>query len=63
MATMVVDTYVATLRLGLPRSTVERGTIESSGCHYTRRWSWPCGCSGEIIAGSLIEICYCERHK
>jgi hypothetical protein len=59
---MVVDTSVATNRLGSPCSTVERGTIDRT-CTYVRRWNWPCGCAGEIIAGSLIEICYCERHK
>ena len=62
MLTMVVDTSIATLRLGAPRSMVERGTIEET-CTYVRRWAWPCGCEGEIIAGSLIEMRACEHHE
>jgi|GEM_PF-4541594 len=62
MPAMVTDTAVATTRLGMPRTTVERGTIDRD-CTYVRRWLWPCGCHGEIIAGTLIEIHYCDRHK
>lgn len=60
---MVVHTELATSRLGVPSSTVERGTIDKGSFFYTCRWSWPCGCSGEIIAGSLIELNYCEHHE
>lgn len=59
---MVVHTELATSRLGVPSSTVERGTIDETSFFYTCRWSWPCGCSGEIIAGSLIELACCEAH-
>jgi hypothetical protein len=58
---VVVDTSVITMRLGAPRSVVERGTVDE-GCSYVRRWSWPCGCDGEIIGGSLIAMRCCERH-
>lgn len=40
---------------------VERGTIDTA-CTYVRRWAWPCGCEGEIIGGSLIEMNCCEKH-
>jgi hypothetical protein len=60
---MVVDVDFATTRLGLPNSTVERGTISSAGLSYIRRWSWPCGCAGEIIAGTLIELRCCKLHE
>jgi hypothetical protein len=59
---MVASTDLVKMRLGAPRSTVERGTIETT-CTYVRRWSWPCGCEGEIIAGSLIEMHCCELHR
>lgn len=62
MPTMVVNTSLITTRLGTPRSTVERGTIEES-CTYVRHWAWPCGCEGEIIGGSLIEMHCCEQHR
>lgn len=62
MPTMVIDTSVVTNRLGNPRSTVERGTIERT-CTYVRRWTWPCGCEGEIIGGSLIELICCDLHR
>lgn len=62
MPTMVVDTGVATTRLGSPKSTVERGTIDRT-CTYVRRWTWPCGCEGEIIGGTLIEMSCCDRHR
>jgi hypothetical protein len=63
MAAMVVRTELAMSRLGSPQSTVERGTIEKDSFFYTCRWSWPCGCSGEIIAGSLIELRSCPAHE
>lgn len=63
MAVMVVDTSVITTRLGEPRSMVERGTVDEAVCTYVRRWSWPCGCQGEIIGGTLIELHCCERHR
>jgi hypothetical protein len=62
MPTMVVRTELVTSRLGDPASTVERGTISEDSFFYTCRWSWPCGCSGEIIAGSLIELRSCQLH-
>ena len=62
MPTMVANTAVVTTRLGSPRSTVERGTIDES-CTYVRRWTWPCGCEGEIIGGSLIDMHSCDRHR
>lgn len=61
--TMVVHTDLATARLGDPCSTVERGTIEQESFFYTCRWNWPCGCNGEIIAGSLIELHCCDSHR
>jgi hypothetical protein len=60
---MVVDVDIATTRLGLPKSTVERGTISNDGLCYIRKWNWPCGCAGEIIAGTLIELHSCELHE
>ena len=60
---MVVDTQVATARLGHPRTTVERGTVAPDWNAYVRRWSWPCGCAGEIIAGTLIELHCCDLHR
>ena len=62
MPSMVANTTAVTMRLGSPRSTVERGTIDK-GCSYVRHWSWACGCHGEIIAGSLIEMTCCELHR
>jgi hypothetical protein len=59
---MVVQAELATTRLGVPRSTVERGTVAPEGCAYVRLWSWACGCNGEIIGGSLIELHCCELH-
>jgi hypothetical protein len=59
---MVVQTATATLRLGTPLTTVECGTIEPDACSYSQRWNWPCGCAGEIICGSLIELRCCETH-
>jgi hypothetical protein len=59
---MVVRTELATSRLGQPISTVERGTISEESWLHTCRWNWPCGCSGEIIGGSLIELNCCELH-
>lgn len=59
---MVVDTGLITTRLGTPRSTVERGTVDAE-CTYIRRWSWPCGCEGEIIGGTLIEMKSCDLHR
>ena len=41
---------------------VERGTVAQDSWWHTCRWSWPCGCSGEIIAGSLIELTCCQAH-
>lgn len=58
---MVANTALVTTRLGSPRTTVERGTIDEA-CTYVRRWTWPCGCAGEIIAGSLIEMNCCKEH-
>jgi hypothetical protein len=60
---MVVHTDLATSRLGAPVSTVERGTVQERSLFYSCRWNWPCGCSGEIIAGSLIELHCCPQHK
>ncbi|HLI96543.1 MAG TPA: hypothetical protein VKT72_10710 [Candidatus Baltobacteraceae bacterium] len=59
---MVANTDAVTTRLGSPSSTVERGTIDTA-CTYVRKWRWPCGCQGEIIAGSLIDVTLCEAHK
>jgi hypothetical protein len=59
---MVANTDVVTLRLGTPWSTVERGTIDRT-CTYVRTWRWPCGCHGEIIAGSLIDLTWCDLHS
>lgn len=58
----VLHTDDATRRLGDPGSAVERGTIESTGLSYSRYWSWHCGCRGEIIAGTLIELEACALH-
>ncbi|HEV3154935.1 MAG TPA: hypothetical protein VGZ02_14095 [Candidatus Baltobacteraceae bacterium] len=60
---MVVQTATATSRLGEPQTTVERGTIEPESWTYTQRWNWPCGCAGEIICGSLIELNSCTQHE
>ena len=60
---MVVQTELVTSRLGIPQSTVERGTVENGSCSYVRRWSWACGCDGEIIAGTLIELNCCKIHS
>jgi hypothetical protein len=62
MLTMVVDWTLAEGRLGLPRSSVERGTIDETAFSYSRHCSWSCGCRGEIIAGSLIELSCCDLH-
>jgi hypothetical protein len=63
MLTMVLDLNLAEGRLGAPRNTVERGTIEETGCSYSRHCCWSCGCRGEIIAGSLIELVCCDLHS
>jgi hypothetical protein len=42
---------------------VERGTVAQDAWWHSCRWNWPCGCSGEIIAGSLIELTCCEAHS
>ncbi|HZT12384.1 MAG TPA: hypothetical protein VFA29_06265 [Candidatus Baltobacteraceae bacterium] len=59
---MVLQTAAATLRLGDPSTTTERGTIEFDQVTYSQRWNWPCGCAGEIIAGSLIDVRSCALH-
>lgn len=58
---MVVDTALATSRLGTPRSTVERGTT-SEDFGYVKRWNWACGCSGEFIGGTILEVVSCSSH-
>jgi len=60
---MVVDAQTAATRLGRPYSTVERGTVTPEWASYVRRWNWPCGCAGELIAGSLIELHCCDGHS
>lgn len=59
---MVLQTAAATSRLGDPSTTAEHGTIESDQVTYSQRWNWPCGCAGEIIAGSLIDVRSCGLH-
>jgi len=60
MAVLHID--AAAGRLGEPATTVERGTIEERAVSYSRYWSWECGCRGEIIAGTLIELNACALH-
>ncbi len=57
---IIAKTAGATSRLGPPCATVEYGTIDD---HYSRRWSWACGCSGELIGPELIELFCCEKHS
>lgn len=56
---IIAKTAGATSKLGKPSATVEYGTIDE---HYSRRWSWPCGCSGELIGAELIELFCCASH-
>ncbi len=56
---IVARTAGATSKLGLPCATVEYGTVDD---HYSRRWSWACGCSGELIGSELIELFCCRQH-
>jgi hypothetical protein len=58
----VQHTGAVTSRLGAPQSTVEHGTISEELSTYVRFWSWGCGCRGEIIAGTLIELECCALH-
>lgn len=58
----VLHTDAATSRLGRPQSTVERGTVCEDHVSYVRYWSWECGCRGEIIGGTLIELRCCAGH-
>jgi hypothetical protein len=57
---IVAKTAGATSRLGAPCATVEYGTVDD---HYARRWSWACGCSGELICSELIELFCCAQHS
>ncbi len=59
-AMIVAKTAGATARLGPPCATVEYGTVDD---HYSRRWSWACGCSGELIGVELIELFCCPQHS
>ncbi len=63
MAGMIVRTQAAMRHLGEPSYALETGSICENDSRYMRRWDWPCGCRGEIIAGSLIELVYCEAHR
>jgi hypothetical protein len=60
---MVLHTEAASARLGRPAAIVERGTVEAKKYSFVRRWSWRCGCSGEIIADTLIELHCCSKHR
>lgn len=50
----------AASKLGPPCATVEYGTVDD---YYSRRWSWPCGCSGEPIGSELVELFCCPQHS
>ena len=60
---VVLHTDTAESLLGVPRTTVERGTVEAGNATYSRSWSWPCGCRGDVICGTLIELRRCDRHE
>jgi hypothetical protein len=57
---IVATTSGAYSKLGPPCATVEYGTVDD---HYARRWSWPCGCNGELIGSELIEMFCCPHHS
>jgi hypothetical protein len=51
------------MRLGEPQYVCERGTVTEESASYVRRWTWPCGCDGEVIGGTLIELRRCRSHE